>query len=380
MQKVGLNMHAQNLADRNKALQWLKDNKPEAIVVLDDQVFASQAADLGIKYVILRITTNDDNIHLKLRSFQEWWNAVKAKYTDKRLIVHFGNEPHTNFELLSSMSCSGMITLANEGHRGIFGNFSVGTPEFKDWDTSLRPMLEYLTNEYKDYHFLGIHEYWMNTPELCIPYELGRYNALFDYYPRNSLSIILTEFGTDYIPNINMPKQTGIKDYDESFLLEKTKLIVNSIYSKPEIKGICYFCYGNSGGWDKYNLEGNDFLNHFGEFEMQDILPEIGKQYTVSSTGKSTNRRTEANTTSAVNGSVTTGTQATLLVINGDWYQFRFEDGIFWLNKTVINLVSSTSTQVTLKVYDAPTDEFTAFQTALNTVTSFLKKYNYEIS
>lgn len=379
MQKVGLNIHAQNLQNKNKALQWLKDNNPEAIVVLDDQDFASQAADLGIKYVILRVTTNDDNIHLKLRSFQEWWNAVKAKYTDKRLIVHFGNEPHTNFELLASMSCDGMAILANGGHRGIFGNFSVGTPEFKDWDTTLRPMIETLI-EYKGYHLLGIHEYWMNSPEVCIPYELGRYNALFDYYPRNSISIILTEFGTDYLSNLNLPKQIGIKDYDESFLLAKTKQIVNAIYAKPEVKGICYFCYGNSGGWDKYNLEGNDFLNHFGEFEMQEVLPEIGKQYNIASTGTSTNRRTEPNTTSAPSGSVTTSTQATLLAINGDWYQFRFDDGIFWLNKTVIVLSASTSTQVTLKIYNAPTDELAAFKTALVVVTDFLKKYEHEIA
>src|SRR5574337_987060 len=212
MQKFSFNIHALNLSnpEKQKLLNILQQQKPETALVLNDANFASQVADI-VPNTILRMTNNDDNAHLKVNSFAEWWRYVKANYTDKRLIVHFDNEPHSDYVKLNAQCIEGIQLLTSQGYRGVFGNFSVGTPESNDWRTVLKPTLD-LLEEYKDTMFLGLHEYMMYDANLSIPYEIGRYTQI-----TQNVSIIMTEFGFDYIEaiwqNYQKAKVRGWKDH-----------------------------------------------------------------------------------------------------------------------------------------------------------------------
>ena len=392
MQKFSFNIHALNLSnpEKQKLLNILQQQKPETALVLNDANFASQVADI-VPNTILRMTNNDDNAHLKVNSFAEWWRYVKANYTDKRLIVHFDNEPHSNYVKLNAQCIEGIQLLASQGYRGVFGNFSVGTPESNDWRTVLKPTLD-LLEEYKDTMFLGLHEYMMYDANLSIPYEIGRYTQI-----TQNVSVIMTEFGFDYIDaiwhNYQKAKVRGWKDHvafyqslnapDPEFVaLSNLKQITQDIYNKDNrVKGLCYFCFGDSGGWDNYNAVTWDYLlNNLEEFktmasqEITKIDPII---VTIEPKSGNVNRREQPNTVSTVHGSLTEATEVNKIAITNDgWSQYQFMDGAWWLRDDVVKITERTS--LTVSIANATPEEIADFKELLDKVQTFLKTHDVE--
>lgn len=391
MQKFGFNIHALNLDNTQKfdLLNLLREQRPTTALVLNNAGFASQVADI-VPNTILRMTKNDDNVHLKTKSFAEWWNLVKANYTDKRLIVHWCNEPHTDFGKLSLYAVEGITTLINQGHRGIFGNFSVGTPEIIDWQTTLKPMLD-LLSRYPDQMFLGLHEYMMYSPELCIPYEINRYSQI----PQN-ISIIMTEFGFDFIQDVfnHYPdsKIRGWKDHrdyliahnisnPEPTLVSMLKNIFAQFYnSDPKVIGTCFFSYGDSGGWESYDASSWEYLHeHLGEFQtMAQIITQVTPtDVTIAPIGTGSNRRTQPNVTSEVKGTLAVATDVIKIAVTDDnWTQYQFSDGNYWLRNDVVKTVVKPSISIVL--YDAPPDDVAKIKDLLMQLQIMFEKYQVE--
>lgn len=329
------------------------------------------------------MTNNDDSIHSKLRSFGEWWNAVRANYEDKRLIVHFGNEPKSNYGLLSTYSIDGMNTLYKEGHHGVFGNFAVGNPETTDLQTTLKPMMQRLES-YEGYHFLGVHEYWMHSILLSEPFEISRYKEIEKLYPK--IKYIFTEYGTDFIQdikthNLSIADTTGYKDYNnDEYVFNEIKNSLSSVYNQDNrVLGLCYFCMGNSGGWEKYDAQNFQYLfDHAGEL-MTEINVNLGATTTIQSTDPTTgtNRRTGAGTQFPIKGAVIGAVLVSQLQVSGDWIQFHFSDGDYWVNKNYIKISSKTN-EIVLTVYDAPDEDVEALKTALGALNGLLGKYRVE--
>lgn len=386
MQRLGFNFHAQgaNLRDRSAALSWVEENKPETILVLNDRKFASDCADRGVKNVILRLSANDDEIQLKLRSFQEWWDSVKAVYAeDKRLLVHFANEPHTDLEKLSKFSFGGMSLLRKEGYRGVFGNFSVGTPSPLEVKMFLTPMLEALRDIYHE-HFLGVHEYMMGTPEWSTPDFITRYKQ-FDVP-----NIVITEFGFDFIKQIAASQTINIRGWKdharyyqskgnpnpEPFLFSMIKRVVQSYDFR--VKGICFFCYGDSGGWSSYNAEDWDYLkDHAKDLIMTQTITNVTSTplFIKGKTGN-VNRRYEPNTTgkpSTVFLSTDPTSVNKIAITNDGWTQYIFTDGTFWLNDAVTEIV--TDAKVTIELVNATPEDAVRFKDALKIIADLSAKY-----
>lgn len=387
MQKLGFNVHPIPGLDKNKALNLIRETKPQTVLVLNDSAFASQICDLGVPYVILRITKNDDEIHLKLNSFREWWNLVKLNYVDKRLIVHFCNEPHPNLSKLSTFCEEGMDILYQEGLRGVFGNFGVGTPEPIDLKTSLKPMLDKMVNYNKEREmfFVGLHEYIMGSAEVSYPYELGRYKELKKLYP--DIKIIMTEFGYDYIEDLakhGVPALRGWIDHRDAFGDEKAfneiKKCFDLYYNYDDsIVGTCYFSYGNSGGWEKYDLRNwGYFIDHMNETAFE--VP-LGEKVVIESTSeKGTNRRTGPGTSYSIFGSVTKPVEVEFIKSEGVWEQYKFQDGAYWVHRDFIRKVSTEVKTIKITLYDAPDEVVEAVKAAIVTLGAYLVQYNAEIS
>lgn len=337
MQKAGFNFHGYNIANTAKALDWVRHNKPNSVVVLDNESFASQCADAGVPYPILRVTTNDNDVHLKVGSFNEWWKAVKAKYTDKRLIVHFNNEPHSNYPRLNQFMTDGINQLHSEGYRGVWGNFSVGTPETSDWSVFYSTLQ--LLLKYKGEQFLGMHEYFMGILPYAIPYYVSRYRNV----PLN-VDIILTEFETDYIQQIytsqHLPNIRGFRDHlnyyksigandPEAAMMSQFKSAFDQFYNADQqIKGVNFFCYGNSGGWDTYNFEGSDLIDSFNIFEVGNVVP-TNPNSKVINTKAGLNLRVNPSKNSTVITTMPYGSTHTVFadpVITADGYNWQAVD------------------------------------------------------
>lgn len=400
IQKFSFNVHGNFLKDEAHILTWVIENKPTTIVVLDNPKLASKIADLGVPYVVLRITKyHDDNLQLRLRSAAEWWNAVKHNYEDKRLGVYFINEPHTRLDLVSQYSTELMDILASEGRWGVFYNASVGTPELEQWQTTLKPMMQYLTGKYRGKMFLGLHEGYMYEPAYAVPYLSGRYRFLFDMFGRDSIGIIFTEFGVDYIPDVHQRypgenirgykqhyrywKDRGIENPTE-YMLNHFKWLQDELYHDPEVLGICLYCFGDSGGWDLYDFEDEpDFLRDMDKLEMENVITIPMPVLIKSNSDVGTNRRTGAGTNFSKSKTLlmSTAMKVSELARQGEWIKYRFEDGDFWVHQDFITIVDEGK-DVTITLYDASETEIEEVTNLLPFVQRFadlLKKLNAEI-
>lgn len=399
MQKWSFNVHGYNVADKAALYAWILKNKPQTMTVLDNKDMASEIADLGVPYVILRITPNDDELHLKISSFASWWKIVKDNYTDKRLGVYFVNEPHPHLEKLAQLCIEGMDILAAEGHWGVFGNFSVGTPEFEDWSGVLRPMMQYLTGKYSNIMFLGLHEGYMYEPEYAIPYLSGRYRYLFSLYGRGTLSILFTEFGVDWIEDVakRYPGESirGWKQHTEywkkqghsnpqQYMLDHFKYLQDNLYIDPEVKGINLFSYGDSGGWDLYDFsQALYFMANTGQLEMETVIPVSTPMIIKSNDSLGTNRRTGAGTNfSKSKIMLTTPVEVTILETSGLWTKYRFSDGDFWVHNDFVTIVTQgKDVQITLyNASDEEIAEITALIPAMKRLADLFTKLQVEIS
>ena len=365
MQKWSFNVHGYNVKDKQALYSWIIQNKPNAITVLDNKDMASEIADLGVPNVILRVTPNDDRMHILVNHFSEWWRYAKSQYEDKRLKVYVFNEPQGHRDKVNQIALEGMDILAHESLQGVFGNFYVGGYESEEIRGVLRPMLQKLNTDYRDIHKLGLHEGWMYELEYAVPYLSGRYRQILELFP--DIKIIFTEFGVDFIEDVwkRYPgeKIRGYKQHEEYWktrgldpsqhFIDSCKKLQDDYYQEDAIEGVCYFCYGDSGGWDLYNFETEpDVLNKMEQLEMETVIT-VGEQVIIkAATSDGTNRRTGAGTNFSKNGMVTTPVTVTRLQSLNGWTQYRFADGDFWVKDEFI-VVMEAGSNITIRLYDA---------------------------
>ena len=229
--RISLNVHGQNVPDRDFLLKHLVKLQPPAVLIMDAAGFARDVkAALPNTIVIHRSwgAKGDDDIHKQLNP-QQWVEQKRKEVDGSDLWCYTSNEPEFSDELLN-WHVEVMQLAAKEGLKLVVGNWSVGKPNDvdNDWKRARR-MLE-LLDQHHDTMILGLHEYACGvissgfiggTPEergLIMPeswpqdvskigamWHCGRFNFVVRYCQNEGIRpprIIITEHGFDDVSDI----------------------------------------------------------------------------------------------------------------------------------------------------------------------------------
>lgn len=337
--RISVNVHAQNIPNRGKFFQFLRELNPVAVVVLDEPGVALDIADkLPECQVIFRFNGDggDGDLHRRYKP-EEWLAKITDKVRgDKRIILHTTNEPALDKALIDWHVA--LIEAANaQGWRLCVLNLATGNPEPEkrdkegkiiresQWETA-KPLLELLAEHRQ--HVLGLHEYAGGVitsgliggdPKFIAPgewpaivpftrYHCGRNRFLVEYCERHNLKpprIILTEHGFDdtsdikpWLESLNKtPPYTGIRGWRslakqwaswwpmwgaEKAYAEQLMWADRALYQGTPVEAQCIFSYGDSGGWQQFDIAGADELQKLliaYAKESSDVYPTLPLPY-----------------------------------------------------------------------------------------------------
>lgn len=296
------------VVEANVDEQWVRkfiaDNSPTTMLFVNRPDLASLVADLGVPNVILRIkqgAIDDDFLHIIFRDAQEWWEAVKHHYDDKRLIVYVGNELNGDWNKINRFLSDAVDIIETSGRRGVYGNFGVGNPEPVHWSTFLSGLVAKLNQ--KPNQYMGIHEYYIKHPFLGVDgyswqggslvdvtphvpiqnrtkWILGRYEALLRVAP--NVQLMVTEFGADHVVAIaqQFGFPTSLRGWasqyngNQSAALDHFRLALNTFFTNRNIHGILFFIVGGFG-WEDFDFKNaNTILNRWKELRIN--IPMAG--------------------------------------------------------------------------------------------------------
>ena len=137
-------------------------------------------------------------------------------------------------------------------------NFGMGQPALNaalnEWDTRFDPLLK-LLSKHRHNVFAGLHEYGADEPYHWgrLMFMLARCKTLNIPAPK----VIVTEFGVDATPGT----RNGYKarNWSGDFYMRQLAGVYKRVYmplvDQGILKGTCLFAYGNSGGWQSFDVE-----------------------------------------------------------------------------------------------------------------------------
>jgi len=132
---------------------------------------------------------------------------------------------------------------------GSYLNSSVGTPDFPVWST-YEPVLAAMDPRFE---YIGMHAYWSDYNNLLLStWHFQRWRMIKEH--TKGRKIILSEIGSDYLPDIN----TGGGAWDRGISREeylKELVAADELMRKDEqIVGGCVFTLGFIGRWGPFNM------------------------------------------------------------------------------------------------------------------------------
>lgn len=308
--RISLNIHGNNVPDRQRLLDHLNALQPAAVLVLDNYDLVAQINGLlPDTTVIYREFEHERPVHKDVEP-QAWLDAHAHQAKDG-VALHVLNEPPFNQEVVDWLT-ELMKLAAPRQIPLIIGNWAVGNPgpdPAKEWPKA-RAMLE-LLDQHRDLFILGLHEYaggvvtsglyggypdnagvqpgkpgglnlippanWPKDVSGVTRYHMGRFKFLVDYCKSIGLKpprIILTEHGMDDTSDIKAwedmliktPPYLNIRGWKtlhkqwivwfgsmaglgwspERAYFEQLKWANETIYAQSPVEAQCIFCWGFS--------------------------------------------------------------------------------------------------------------------------------------
>jgi hypothetical protein len=325
--RISVNIHGQNVPSKDKLFSWLTALNPVAVLVMDEPGLAREIKDrLPDTTVIFRWNGDGGDANSYQRLMPAQWLAMMMDKLkgDRRIMLYTNNESGLPRRLVAWLT--ELIPLANAIDVSLCCvNLQTGNPEPEklddkgniiqesEWDV-LRPVLELLAVNRQ--HALGIHSYAGGVitsgliggnPTMIAPGEwpaavpftrwhLGREKFLYGYLDRHKIAyprIIITEHGFDDTSDIKpyldglrkTPPYTNIRgwktlrnqwaawwpmwDAEEAYF-EQLKWANEALYKGTAVEAQLLFCYGNSGGWEGFQIDDAP--------ELQRLLVEYARQ------------------------------------------------------------------------------------------------------
>lgn len=301
-QPFGYNIHLRYVKDIGKLYERMAATRPAVCVVMVDaktrpdqedqtpyiQQFAARYPDT---LIVARVKHDHDaGFHTPPQNdpqnrpyiaspndfLNEWGHLGRNNMTLYALNEPLANEETTDADVERLMLWC-VTTITEAVRRGIsltVGNFGMGQPALNkaltEWDTRFDPLL-ILLSKYRDTIFLGLHEYGPDEPFAWgrINFMLKRCEELKIPPPR----VVITEFGVDATAST----RNGYKarEWSGDYYMRRLIDVYNRIYmpliDKGIVKGTCLFSYGNSGGWQSFDVE-----NDAAFFETLDTALKAG--------------------------------------------------------------------------------------------------------
>lgn len=248
---------------------------------------------------IVQHRTHPDSEEWKGVSPEAWYAKNRNRGRDG-VLIHTQNETEVSDAYMKWNT--GVIRAARpDDTRIVFLNFAVGHPEPEQWKRpAFREFLEEMAID-GDRHYIGLHEYWPSAvtalmrggdpaiidpakwpktlAELFPGWLVGRYPFLFQACDDMGIrhpQVLLNEVGNASIGAAgdwqrNLPKTPNYNDHDgwkserEVWRQWWSQWTHEQAYAKQMIwavkvawvgvKGVCVFGWGDSGGWDAFNVE-----------------------------------------------------------------------------------------------------------------------------
>lgn len=264
------------------------------------------------------------------------------------LILNLLNEPDTyNYENVKPLTdwIEQVCNLAIARNISVMvGNFSTGHPPVVNgmWSSEYDRLLTILSEKRNQGIYLGLHEYGITAG------RVGRLDAMVSRCDKLGIpapNVIISEFGIDHSPN-EVPELLGYRSRNMAGIpyADWIATTVNNAYRKHidsgVLKAVCVFSYGNSGGWNSFDIEGDsDFRSQLlihntkGVFELTPPKPvtpaftiavDLGKRYTIRLPGGTLRKMYKAPALwSESNGTVAESSVITVvdkLYSGGDWW------------------------------------------------------------
>jgi hypothetical protein len=154
-------------------------------------------------------------------------------------------------------------------------NFATGHPAdsngrwVNDFDGSIRTL-----NKYRKKHLACLHEYGPGTA-----YRIGRYRQFHNRCKDLGISplpVFINEWGVDAAYDGDPLNGYKSRGWDSRVYYEQLLYWYNNFYL-PEVKaglvyGMSIFSYGNSGGWQNFDIEGTSVIDYIANEGPKDLI------------------------------------------------------------------------------------------------------------
>lgn len=284
-QPNGFNIHLRYVKDIGKLYRRMDSLQPAVqTVMIDKDEHIPFVLDLAARYpqtlIVGRVRdVNDGGFHTEpvndpqqrkyIASPNDFLNRWGALGQGKNLSLYTLNEPMCKEDMtddeIKRLTDWYVETVNLAKGRGISltgPNFGYGQPGLNrpvndQWDARLDPLL-YNLSANRDTMFLALHEYGPGEPHHLgrLLFMLARCHELKILAPK----IVIPEFGLDSTTS----PQNGYKARGLSgdAYVKQMSPVIKRIYMPLVEQGIllgwCFFSYGNSGGWDAFDVEDDE--------------------------------------------------------------------------------------------------------------------------
>lgn len=238
----GLNILADRAFDRGVLISRVKQLRPAYCVVLNNP---NLAAELTSYTTVIVRRFPDDNAQNSTNGAE--FVYARAADVPQGAYLYLGNEPGKEAAArLNTWTLEALTAAEQLGIKCCILNWATGNPEPADWDT-VAPCVQHAV---KGGHLIGVHEYWMNTPNQppSYPYHVGR---CFDAVKRFGGRWVVTETGANKDKGGGQPDPyAGWRTFLNEQMYAAHAAVLAPLYAERGI-GACFFSYPD---WDGHGF------------------------------------------------------------------------------------------------------------------------------
>ena len=327
--RIGLNIHGQNVPDRDELLRFLMDTRPAWVLIMDNLELAKDVQSLlpGTNVIYRNWGADGDDNDALQYSPEAWVNERKAMAGNSGLWMYTTNEPA--FDAHTIDWHVRVLELAQKaGLKVVVGNWAVGNPKDVDNAWGMADKLLRLLDAYRDTAVMGLHEYacgvitsgliggtpedrglimpdtWPEDAKKLTKWHCGRFEFLVKYCEKVGIKpprIVISEHGFDDLADMKAWTETlqktpvegnpggnirgwrtlatqwqdWFKEPAEEAYFRQLRWADEHIYQGTVVEGQLIYCWGHSSDtWIQFDVaEAKTLHNRLVDYAGNDTPP-----------------------------------------------------------------------------------------------------------
>lgn len=282
---IGLNIHVGYVQNWGGLLSRLDQLQPLVnLCHIDNPDQMGRVRELQQRYpqtqlIVRMYTENPKEGDYHLAGDQQGYRMAPGEFVRQYaelgrggLILNAQNEP-SGYEQLDRLTAwhgaalvaADQLEVRLAGPAFGMGHPALGSPDDNEWTSALVPLLKGYGYR-RAAHWLNLHEYALRDREPN-NYHMGRFRRMAALCERLKIAmpnVVVTEWGVDRGGQGSGYKGQGLDGPGYADWLVDAYAIYRLWVNTGVIKGLCIFCYGNSGGWETFDVEPDgDFWTRF---------------------------------------------------------------------------------------------------------------------